>query len=331
MDTFGLKVIFITCLVFVPLERLFAMHPEQKAFRRGWANDLLFLLLNGMLIKLGLLAVVASIFVAAQIVPASVQATVGGMPYWVQIPLVIVLSDLGFYWTHRMFHAVPWLWRFHAIHHSIEELDWLAATRVHPVDQILTKGVALVPLVALGFSGWAISVYALLYQWQSVLVHANLRIGFGPLRWIFASPEFHHWHHSSNREARDKNFAGQLSFLDALFGSLHLPRGQVPTAYGLDQPMPQRYVLQLIYPFVGDRIIQSTSDAGVIGETMRPPEVGPKLGGWRLGLIHRTIQSFKQFTNNLSRVRKADHRVLSTSSDDRRINFVDGENASLKR
>ena len=276
MDSFGLKVIFVTCLVFVPLERLFAMHPEQKVFRRGWANDLIFLLLNGMLIKLGLLAViVASIFAAAQIVPASVQATVGGLPYWVQIPLVILLSDLGFYWTHRMFHAVPWLWRFHAIHHSIEELDWLAATRVHPVDQILTKGVSLVPLVALGFSEWAIGVYALLYQWQSVLIHANLRIGFGPLRWLFASPEFHHWHHSTNREARDKNFAGQLSFLDALFGSLHLPRGQVPTAYGLDQPMPQRYVPQLIYPFVGDRIIQSTSDAVVIGETMRAPEVGP--------------------------------------------------------
>ena len=275
MDPFGLKAIFITCLVFVPLERLFAMHPKQKVFRRGWANDLVFLLLNGMLIKLGFLAVIAgSIFAAAQIVPASVQATVGGMPYWVQIPLVIVLSDLGFYWTHRMFHAVPWLWRFHAIHHSIEELDWLAATRVHPVDQILTKGVSLVPLVALGFSEWAIGVYALLYQWQSVLIHANLRIGFGPLRWLFASPEFHHWHHSNDREARDKNFAGQLSFLDALFGSLHLPRGQVPTTYGLDQPMPQRYLPQLIYPFVGDRIIQSTSDAGVIGKTMRAPEVG---------------------------------------------------------
>jgi sterol desaturase/sphingolipid hydroxylase (fatty acid hydroxylase superfamily) len=279
MDLFGLKAIFITCLVFVPLERLFAMHPDQKVVRRGWANDLVFLFFNGILIKLGLLAVIAaSIFVAAQIVPASVRATVGNLPYWVQIPLVIVLSDLGFYWTHRMVHAVPWLWRFHAIHHSIEELDWLAAARVHPVDQILTKGISLVPLVALGFSEWAIGVYAFLYQWQSVLIHANLRIKFGPLRWLFASPEFHHWHHSNDREARDKNFAGQLSFLDTLFGSLYLPRGQVPTTYGLDQPMPQRYLPQLIYPFVGDRIIQSTSDAGMIGETMQAAESGGHAG-----------------------------------------------------
>src|SRR6266436_4200752 len=178
MDPFGLKVIFITILVFVPLERVFALHPEQKAFRRDWANDLVFLLFNGLLIKLGLLAVIAvSIFAATQIVPASFQAAIGGLPYWIQLPLVIVLSDLGFYWTHRMFHAVPWLWRF----------------------------------------------------------HSNVRFRFGPLRFLFASPEFHHWHHSDQREARDKNFAGQLSFLDALFGSLHLPRGQAPTTYGLDR------------------------------------------------------------------------------------------------
>ena len=182
---------------------------------------------------------------------SSFQDAVGSLPYWVQLPLVIVLSDLGFYWTHRMFHAVPWMWRFHAIHHSIEELDWLAATRVHPVDQILTKGVSLVPLLALGFSEWAIGVYALLYQWQSFFIHANVRFRLGPLRLLFTSPEFHHWHHSRDIEARDRNFAGQLSFLDALFGTMHLPPGQ-PKAYGLDQPMRQRYALQMLYPFVSD-------------------------------------------------------------------------------
>src|SRR6266403_2767628 len=276
MDPFGLKVIFITILVFVPLERVFALHPEQKAFRRDWANDLVFLLFNGLLIKLGLLAVIAvSIFAATQIVPASFQAAIGGLPYWIQLPLVIVLSDLGFYWTHRMFHAVPWLWRFHAIHHSIEELDWLAAARVHPIDQILTKGVSLVPVVALGFSEWAIGLYAVLYHWQSFLIHANVRIGFGPLRLLFASPEFHHWHHSSQREARDRNFAGQLSFLDALFGSFHLPRGQKPTTYGLDRRIPQRYVPQLLYPFVGERVFQSKPDTAALAETMRAPEEAP--------------------------------------------------------
>ncbi len=277
MDPFGLKFIFIAFLVFVPLERLFALHPEQKVLRRSWANDLVFLLLNPFLIKLGLLGVIAaSIFVAAQIIPASFQAAVGGLPYWVQIPAIIVLSDLGFYWTHRMFHAVPWLWRFHAVHHSIEELDWLAAFRIHPLDQILTKGVALVPVATLGFSEWAILAYVVFYQWQTVFIHANVRIGFGPLRFLFASPEFHHWHHTSDREARDRNFAAQLSFLDALFGTLHMPKGQMPASYGLDRPMPQHYVRQLLYPFTGDRIFRSTPGTPAQAETIQASDLAAK-------------------------------------------------------
>jgi sterol desaturase/sphingolipid hydroxylase (fatty acid hydroxylase superfamily) len=186
------------------------------------------------------------------LVPSSFQDAVANQPYWLQLVEVLILSDLGFYGTHRMFHAIPGLWKFHAIHHSIEELDWLAGFRVHPVDQILTKGASLLPVVALGFSEVAIGIYAVLYQWQSVLIHANVRIGFGPLRWLFASPEFHHWHHSKDREVRDKNFAGQLSFLDALFGTLHMPQNKFPTKYGLDQPMPERYIPQLLHPFRHD-------------------------------------------------------------------------------
>src|SRR5258706_5640865 len=156
MDPFGFKVIFIIFLVFVPLERLFAMRPQQKVFRRDWGNDVIFLLLNGLLTKLGLLAVIIGIiFSAAWIVPAPFQALVGGLPYWVQIPAVIVLADLGFYWTHRMFHAGPWLWRFHSIHHSMEVLDWRAAGRGHPVDRILTMRVSLVPSFTLPFSACA--------------------------------------------------------------------------------------------------------------------------------------------------------------------------------
>jgi sterol desaturase/sphingolipid hydroxylase (fatty acid hydroxylase superfamily) len=162
---------------------------------------------------------------------------------------MIVIGDIGFYCAHRAFHTVPWLWKFHQIHHSIEELDWLAAARVHPIDQILTKGASLLPIFALGFSEVAIGMYLMLYYWQSFLIHANLRIRFGPLRWLLASPEFHHWHHSNHREARNKNFAGQLPLLDLLLGTLHMPRGKVPQRYGIDEPVPRTYVSQLLHPF----------------------------------------------------------------------------------
>src|SRR3954451_3503738 len=267
--------LLLTALIFVPLERVLALHREQKVFRRGCLNDVIYLLLNAQLTMLGLgLLVVAIIVIAGWLMPMSMRAAVATQPYWAQVIEMIVLSDIGFYFAHRAFHAFPWLWRFHSIHHSIEELDWLAAARVHPVDQILTKGVSLVPVFALGFSEWVIGIYALLYQWQSVLIHCNVRVGFGPLRFLFVSPEFHHWHHSNHREARDRNFAGQLSFLDALFGSFHLPRGQIPTTYGLDRPMPQRYVRQLLYPFIGERIFQFKPDTAPPAETVRAPELG---------------------------------------------------------
>ena len=245
-----LRGLLLIVLIFVPLERMLARRPEQRVFRRGWMNDVIYLLLNGQVTSfcLGVL-IVGMTMTAGWLVPVSVRAAAGGQPYWMQIVEVIVLADLGVYFAHRAFHAVPWLWRFHAIHHSSEELDWLAATRVHPLDQIVTRGLSLLPVFTLGFSDVAIGAYMILYGWQSVLIHSNVRINFGPLRWLLASPEFHHWHHSRDRGARDKNFASQLPLLDVLFGTFHMPRGQMPSKYGLDQPIPATYPAQLLYPF----------------------------------------------------------------------------------
>ena len=145
-------------------------------------------------------------------------------------------------------HAVPWLWRLHAVHHSIEELDWLAGARAHPLDQTFAKA-GLAPIFLLGFSGEAIGAFMLLYAWQSVFLHSNVKLKFGPgLRWLVASPEFHHWHHSKDRESRDKNFAGQLPLLDVIFGTASMPTGRRPTSFGIDEPMHQNYLSQLRAP-----------------------------------------------------------------------------------
>jgi sterol desaturase/sphingolipid hydroxylase (fatty acid hydroxylase superfamily) len=120
---------------------------------------------------------------------------------------------------------------------------------VHPIDQIITKGVSMVPVFLLGFSAWIIGAYMLLYTWQSVFLHSNVRFKFGPLRWVIASPEFHHWHHSKEYQGRDGNFAGQLPFLDAFFRTSYMPRGSRPTSFGIDDPMQQNYLSQLALPF----------------------------------------------------------------------------------
>jgi len=250
MDLFDWRGFLLLIIIFVPLERLLAMHPHQGVFRRGWWNDLIYVIVNGWLIKFGVVAVVVLGIVATEsIVPRSLRDLVGAQPYWLQTVQVLVLGDLGFYLVHRSFHAVPWLWRFHAVHHSIEELDWLAAHRVHPLDQILTKSGSLIPCFALGYSEVALAAFAAIYYWHSILLHANVRINFGPLRWLIASPEFHHWHHSDHREAYDRNFAGQFALLDVIFGTAHMTHGQVPTKYGCSDPVPSSYWRQLIYPF----------------------------------------------------------------------------------
>jgi sterol desaturase/sphingolipid hydroxylase (fatty acid hydroxylase superfamily) len=236
--------------IFVPLEQLFSLHRSQKLFRRWWWNDALYIWLNRLVVQPGFaLGFVAASVAARWLVPADVAGAVGGQPLVLQIVETIILGDLGVYAAHRMFHAVPWLWPFHAIHHSSEELDWLSAVRVHPVDQIVTKSLSVLPLVALGFSTPALAAYGVIFYWHAFLVHSNVRIAAGPLRWLVATPAFHHWHHSNQPAAYNKNFAAQLPVLDKLFGTLHLPPTGGPEAYGVSDPVPHTYLPQLMYPF----------------------------------------------------------------------------------
>jgi sterol desaturase/sphingolipid hydroxylase (fatty acid hydroxylase superfamily) len=251
MDIVDFNTIFIIALIFVPLERILALHPEQKVFRQNWLNDLAYLFLNGIFITIGLVVFVGTALTGInQFMPEGIEGAVRAQPIWLQAIEAIVIADIGFYLAHRSFHTVPFLWRFHLIHHSIEEMDWLAAYRVHPVDQILTKSASLIPILALGFSELALAIYGSIYMWQSILIHSNTRIRYGPLRWILASPQFHHWHHANERSAYDKNFAAQLPFIDALAGTLFLPEKRMPGKYGTDVDVPAFYHQQMVFPFL---------------------------------------------------------------------------------
>ena len=254
MDIFNVKSLLIAALVFIPLERAFALRREQQVFRRAFLTDLTYALVNGIPIKAGVVLIVGAAMVTVGAwIPPAVRAAIAGQPVWLQVVEAVLIADLGFYWTHRAFHMIPALWRFHSIHHSIQELDWLAAHRVHALDQAVTKAVSLAPLVVLGYSGAAIGLFAAIYHAHAFLLHSNVRVGIGPLRWAIASPQFHHWHHANERAAYDKNFAGQLAFLDALFGTLHLPGSETPARYGVDDPVPGNYVTQMAYAFTPAR------------------------------------------------------------------------------
>jgi sterol desaturase/sphingolipid hydroxylase (fatty acid hydroxylase superfamily) len=241
----------IAALVFVPLERIASLRKSQKILRKHWKNDLVFVVINKIIIKLSMISIFGLFLTTTyQFIPSFIHESILTQPLWLQIIEITIISDTCYYVAHRSFHEIPVLWRFHSIHHSVEEMDWVAAHRIHPVDQIIAQAASLLPVFALGFSGPAIIIYAFIFRWQTLLIHSNTKISFGPLKWIFASPQFHHWHHGDQPEAYNKNYAAQLPFIDMLFGTFHLPGNKMPEKYGIEEKLPTLYHQQLIYPFL---------------------------------------------------------------------------------
>lgn len=244
-----IKGFIVLFLIFVPLERLFTLH-NQKTFRREWATDATYYVTGFFIGRAGsVLCAAIALFLASGLASLKLQTDVGAQPVWLQLIAAIVIADVGYYLAHRLLHTVPWLWQFHAIHHSIEEMDWLATVRVHPVDQLFTKLLQMVPLFWLGFSTQTFALYALFSAAIAFYIHANIRLTAGPLKWLVATPEYHHWHHANQPGVRNKNLAAQLPLMDFLFGTLYLPPGQRPIRYGVPYPVPNGYVRQFLMPF----------------------------------------------------------------------------------
>jgi sterol desaturase/sphingolipid hydroxylase (fatty acid hydroxylase superfamily) len=238
----------VLAIIFIPLERLFALRPRQ-ILRRGWRTDVVHYLINGAALKAGVVVAVVVVGTALRVfVPVSCRTAIAASPGWAQIIAALAITTVGGYAGHRAAHEVPLLWRFHRVHHSIRELDWLAANHLHPLDQIFVRSAAVLPLYALGFGRLSLGAFVVLTTVQAIFVHANVRLTFGPLRWLIATPQFHHWHHAREPEAYNSNYAGEFPAVDALFGTLYLPAQRWPAQYGIDEHEPAGYLRQLVWP-----------------------------------------------------------------------------------
>lgn len=237
-------------LVFVPLEIMIPARGRPAFSWRRTFTDLLHASLGGLLARLGTLAAIAFVFART-----GTLGHAAALPLWLQVPLVLLIADFMLWIAHRLSHAVPLLWQFHRIHHSSRHLDWLAAYRVHPVDQILDATLMALPALLMGFSPFAVLIYAVIYQWHSILLHSNLRVPLGPLERVIATPQFHHWHHADQPEAYDRNFGGQLVIWDRLFGTtFNQPaRGagaSAPDLFGVGEPPREDFFVHLVSPFL---------------------------------------------------------------------------------
>jgi len=250
LDWFILDLLGST-LIFIVLEKLFPLYRDQLVFRKEWQTDLKHFAVNHFLVGLILLTVNFVIHHGfGWMVSHDFQLAVQHIWFIPQLLLCILVADLAQYWTHRAYHEIPFLWKFHAVHHSAKTMDWLAGSRQHVFEIVATRVLVLAPLFVLGFSEAVINTYIIIVGFQAVLNHANVHVPWGPLRYLIVTPDFHHWHHSSDTEAIDKNYAAHYSFLDYLFGTAVKSNKRLPEKYGVvGDYMPDGWVKQQTFPF----------------------------------------------------------------------------------
>lgn len=255
LDWFVISLFFST-IVFVPIERALYVR-DMSPLRPEWRTDLEYYFVSHVLVQFVLIAVTASTSTMDSLVAfPSLKQNVQSLPIWLQFLAAVFFADLAQAGLHRIYHKVPWLWRFHAVHHSSRHMDWLAGSRVHIVEILLTRSAVLLPLVLLGFSPAAVNAYVILVGVQAVLVHANLKLNFGWLEYLLVTPRYHHWHHARAAEFVDVNYAIHLPLVDMLMGTFKRPPArQWPQEYGVLklETIPKGLIAQTLMPLRGKK------------------------------------------------------------------------------
>ena len=132
------------------------------------------------------------------------------------------------------------MWRYHAVHHSSEELEWISAARFHPVNLFLGSVIGRRRHAACRHFAQRVVVLGPLTIAHSAFVHANLDWTLGPFKYVIATPVFHRWHHTAADRGGEKNFAATFPVLDLLFGTFYMPKGELPDRYGIAERESRR-------------------------------------------------------------------------------------------
>ena len=250
MDWFILDLLG-SSLIFIFIEKLFPLRKDQPVFRPEWQTDFTHFIVNHMVVGFILLAtnlMVHQFFGWAA--HDGIRGWVANLNFWVALFLIILVADLVQYWTHRAYHETALGWRLHAVHHSVKSMDWMAGSRQHILELLITRTLVLAPIYVLGFSKEVIDAYIIIVGFQAVFNHCNVSVRLGPLRYVIVTPNFHHWHHSQDQEALDRNYAAHFAFLDYAFGTAVKSDRMWPSDYGvLGDYVPDGFFKQLKFPF----------------------------------------------------------------------------------
>ncbi|VUD58540.1 hypothetical protein TDB9533_02448 [Thalassocella blandensis] len=234
--------------IFLTLEKLFPRYKDQLIMRPEWDIDLFYFCFNHLAISAILIFANYHVTHFNWAISDSLQEMIRALPTLLQLVIIILCADFVLYWEHRAYHEINWLWPIHAVHHSVQNLDWLAGSRGHFIQVFSERAMVMVPLYLLGVEQQTLNIYVVFAALQAVLIHCNVNFSFGPLRYIFVTPQFHHWHHSSEKPAIDTNYSAHTVVFDWLFSTYHFPKAHWPAEFGTTKPLPGSVWGQLLYP-----------------------------------------------------------------------------------
>ena len=248
----AIALVVVLFVLIVPFEKVFPRH-RQRVRREAVGTDIAYALVST---PMGAVSVAVGVVMAmvtfAWLPGLLLRPLVMLIPELPRLLLGLLLFDLAIYWAHRWSHEVPFLWRFHSVHHSTRHLDWVSGFRNHPVDGAIIAPVFVLLLVA-GFSPEFTGALAVVQFVTGLFAHANVRFRWRPLHKVVFTPEFHHWHHADEPEAINTNYSVFLPAWDLLFGTYYMPADKRPQVYGISEPMPSGLMRQLWHPFRGLR------------------------------------------------------------------------------
>lgn len=174
-------------------------------------------------------------------------------PMWIQVILGMIAAEFALYWAHRWGHEVKWLWRFHAVHHSVTKLWFINTGRFHFIDSLVSIILGMGMLIALGAPMEVIKWLSAITAFIGILTHCNIETRSGWLSYIFNTPKLHRWHHSKKLREGNKNYGENLMIWDIVFRT-YFDEDRRPSAnIGITDFMPPKFHHQIIWPFIGDK------------------------------------------------------------------------------
>jgi sterol desaturase/sphingolipid hydroxylase (fatty acid hydroxylase superfamily) len=247
-------------LVVWGLELAFPWRKNQAAIRTDFWLDGFYMFFNFFLFSLIVYNAISNVAVAAFSdflglfgIENLVAIQVASWPVWSQFLLLFVVADFIQWNVHRWLHHSPWLWEFHKVHHSVEEMGFAAHLRYHWMETIVYKSVQYLPLAMIGFGLDDFFILHLVTIVIGHLNHANVKITYGPLKYVFNNPVMHLWHHAKEVPvgSHGVNYGISLSLWDYLFGTAYIPNENANEPLGFEQveTFPKTFWQQLTHPW----------------------------------------------------------------------------------